>query len=886
MTRLKRLKNYILPSPIGEGLGVRLLLLTMLFSSCNLFIEDEYVDENGFKDVPVHEGNGYDEPVTMQQGEATVTYQYKKNVRVITPEQQKQWVVYAEKDATGAFIEVHFRDDTPADILPVPGEILVSTVTDFFPWGCNHLLQRRDHEDGKYIFQGTFCTLEDTFDDLKIDGQVTDVSEEEYYAYPVSEEKLDSLDQANGVNLDSIYNNYEYEGDVNAEARARAERRDLTMEVGGVKVTIESGKFGFKIPLTNIAVSKGPLSLCLDMNPEKNFYELTTELNFDDFDLSEGRLKAKMIMTTEQKLDFGITGSVSMPNSQRLHRWEPMKGKVVVIGPVVIVFFINIDLELQFTLDAAINVTKHNKTRTTYTMDFKTFSLDKDEEILTDEDWGFGDLTLSGNIKFIFKLQLCMGIYGKILSVRVIPTLTAEVNFALPQPTFTAGEIVWDISRHEGVTFRLYFSVTLGVFLDLSLKNLIGNNSKNMSAKEQRKKLKELEQEAKSKSEYFQDMSDELNNFDPNKKYYVNKNGKEKEEQVGDDEIGISHTFGPWQIIDPPIFYAWYPTTGSSTFTVKKQWNEVIKEMSFTAEYKIYTEGLLSKLGVDLVPALQILNGPEVVAYSYPKEGGQNAKVEENKVYQFPLLVIDDGTDVVYTIKPCFFYRTKLARQPAAVDKGIPYAPTSPAISITDLDPTNVRKGLVFYDDTWNLFEYDMNIIIAVKGGMNISEFGFNEANYIKGNVWYNKKDNGSQLADGRYLMKCTISYETKKTGKQLKLLFKPFYKPKGAGSHGLIYGQPWGIIISSDKWFQYYNVTTGEKGESKKFSPMMGGYDGAPDDNSQTIEVDPSTFREFIDTDDGRVKITIKSIEDEKGEVIWKRDEVPATNHIMLHNI
>ena len=873
MTRLKRLKNYILPSPIGEGLGVRLLLLTMLFSSCNLFIEDEYVDENGFKDVPVHEGDGYDEPVTMQQGDATVTYQYKKNVRVITPEQQKQWVVYAEKDATGAYIEVHFRDDTPADILPVPGEILVSTVTDFFPWGCNHLLQRRDHEDGKYIFQGTFCTLEDTFDELKIDGKMTDMSEEEYYVMPIPEEVLDSVDRAHGLDPDSLADAFEFEADSNAVAQARQNRRNLSFEIDGVKVNIESGKFGFRIPLSNLSVSDPPLSVCLDMDPKKNFYELSTELDFNDFDLGEGKLKAKMTMTTEQKLDFKLLGKVTMPKSQRLHRWQPIKGKAFVIGPVAIVFFINIDLELQFTLEAAIDVTKHNKTRTTYTLDFKTFSLDKDEEILTDEDWNFGKLELSGTIRFIFKFQLCMGIYGKILSVRLIPTLTAEVNFALPQPTFTAGEIVWDISRHEGVTFRLYFSVELGVFLDLSLKNLIGNNSKNMSAKEQRKKLKELEQEAKSKSEYFQDMTDELYDFDPNKKYYVNKNGKEKEEQEGDDEVGISHTFGPWQIIDPPIFYAWYPTTGSSTFTVKKQWNEVIKEMSFTAEYKIYTEGLLSKLGVDLVPALQILNGSEVMGYSYPKEGGENAKVEENKVYQFPLPSVDESEgDVTYTIKPCFFYRTKLARQPAAVDKGIPYAATSPAISITDLDPTNVRKGLVFYDDTWNLFEYDINIIIGLKGGVNVSEFGFEESNYIEGRVKYNPKKQDSQLADGRYLMKCTISYETKKTGKQLKCLFKPWYKPKASGaSNQYIYGTPWGIIISSDKWFQYYNVTTGEKGESKKFSPMIGGYDGAPDDNSQTMEVDPSTFGEFIDTDDGRVKITIKSIEDEHGRVVYR---------------
>ena len=326
MTRLKRLKNYILPSPIGEGLGVRLLLLTMLFSSCNLFIEDEYVDENGFKDVPVHEGDGYDEPVTMQQGEATVTYQYKKNVRVITPEQQKQWVVYAEKDATGAFIEVHFRDDTPADILPVPGEILVSTVTDFFPWGCNHLLQRRDHEDGKYIFQGTFCTLEDTFDELKIDGKMTDMSEEEYYVMPIPEEVLDSVDRAHGLDPDSLADAFEFEADSNAVAQARQNRRNLSFEIDGVKVNIESGKFGFRIPLSNLSASDPPLSVCLDMDPKMNYYELSTELDFNDFDLGEGeddydhRAEARL-----QNLREGHHAKIAAPTPMAAHQGQGLR---------------------------------------------------------------------------------------------------------------------------------------------------------------------------------------------------------------------------------------------------------------------------------------------------------------------------------------------------------------------------------------------------------------------------------------------------------------------------------------------------------------------------------------------------------------------------------
>ena len=79
-------------------LGIAVASVAM--ASCNLFIDEDTVNEMGFENVPVHTGEGYDEPVTVQDGEATITYQYKKNVRVLKPEDQK-WMVYTEKEPTG-----------------------------------------------------------------------------------------------------------------------------------------------------------------------------------------------------------------------------------------------------------------------------------------------------------------------------------------------------------------------------------------------------------------------------------------------------------------------------------------------------------------------------------------------------------------------------------------------------------------------------------------------------------------------------------------------------------------------------------------------------------------------------------------------------------------
>ena len=119
---------------------IRILPLLLLLSGCNLFIDDDEMDSP--QDVPVHRGEGYDAPITVEDGGCTVTYQYNSDVRLL-PLADQQYIVSTQSDPTGAFIEIHYRNDTPTRLLPVPGEILVSTVTDLFPWGCNHRVQYR-----------------------------------------------------------------------------------------------------------------------------------------------------------------------------------------------------------------------------------------------------------------------------------------------------------------------------------------------------------------------------------------------------------------------------------------------------------------------------------------------------------------------------------------------------------------------------------------------------------------------------------------------------------------------------------------------------------------------------------------------------------------------
>ncbi|MBR6997885.1 MAG: hypothetical protein IKI19_03670, partial [Prevotella sp.] len=138
--------------------------VVLLLASCNLFIdEDDVIDENGFANVPIHSGMGYDHPITINDAGCTITYQYNSNVRLLSYEEQQRYIVDTKQDQAGAFLEIHYRLDTPSDLLPVPGEILVSTEVGTFPMGINHRVESRYEDDGVIKCLCGFSKLEETF---------------------------------------------------------------------------------------------------------------------------------------------------------------------------------------------------------------------------------------------------------------------------------------------------------------------------------------------------------------------------------------------------------------------------------------------------------------------------------------------------------------------------------------------------------------------------------------------------------------------------------------------------------------------------------------------------------------------------------------------------
>ena len=409
--------------------------VVLLLASCNLFIDEEdVIDENGFANVPIHSGMGYDHPITINDAGCTITYQYNSNVRLLSYEEQQRYIVDTKQDQAGAFLEIHYRLDTPSDLLPVPGEILVSTVTERFPWGCNHLVQYRVNQDGVYKYIATFAHLDDTYKELNIDGKLTRTTEEEFY---VDAEPLDDEEEQ-------------------SEASARS-NIGTDFEMGKMEVHIGTDYFSYRLPFEYEKEKefKSGFNGKISIPAESNYYEIREELNFDQFSISNSNYKVQFKETFDESAYLEITGGYS--NKWRLHRWRPLKGKAVVVGPVVLVFFVNIDLWLSVDLEFSANFSKRKTVEYTYDIDLYNLTVDKHVEVIEDEGWKYSEFVGTLEVNMWVEVQLGIGIYGKILSVRIVPTVKATIEAETPKVfKDSRGCTVFDIT--ERAAPKLTFS--------------------------------------------------------------------------------------------------------------------------------------------------------------------------------------------------------------------------------------------------------------------------------------------------------------------------------------------------------------------------------------------------------------------------------------------
>ena len=789
------------------------VLIATLTTSCNLFIEDELEEEaselSDFKNVRHHSGEGYDKPVVTTEGGCDVEYQYNDNVLVVEESTQEKYITHVETDGVNVMLEVHFRADTPKELLPQPGEIFLSTVTDKFPMGANHLVEKRLFEDGVYKCLMSFATLKDTFKSLLIDGKLT--FEADSFSVPV-----------------------EYEEP--AMARTRADEGgvapiDVQMNFGGSDFTMSMGmSWSFT---GELAKKNKIIHFEASMDKENNFYKVKNEFNFDKFSLDN--MKADFIQTVEEKtrvtISGGLTKIIPIIKDKAI-----VKGKALTMGPVVLVLFLNLDLNLTFDITGSVVITKHKQYQNIYHLDFYEGKVTKEVKKLKDEDWKL-DAQINGTVTLELSITVGIGLYGKVLSVRIIPIITAEVGISLPFASYsTEGWTMYDISNSLGLTFTLKFKLKLGVFLDLSLKALLGSDDMQKKMRDTKDMLDKLKTSELTNNQVYQDLID-----------------SEADKLEDDKTMGAYVTFGPWDIFNPETF-PWYPKLKDKSFKIVKGWDKSNKQLIQTAQFELSRLGFWVAVGKQFTPALMIKKGSKYMTTIFPNEGGMDAKCKTGTTYTFDIPNDGNQSDVIYTAYPCYYERPVTYNQPNAFDKGLSFCNTSPAITIIEAYPTDmVHSTGTFLDLVSEQFyeheyEFKVDTKTSVLGISNIKKWEVRELNTDQTETY---RKSTANLVDGVYIMHWSFSLLTDKTSKQrIRLNFAPRFRTEA--NSAWVYGVSYYLTLYTNRTYEGYDSEqSGGNMGFGEFAPAV-----TPDDGD-----DPPCVRGRLD-----------AIE-HNGEIIWQRE-------------
>ncbi|MBQ8467846.1 MAG: hypothetical protein IJ546_09170 [Prevotella sp.] len=836
-------------------LGIALASLSM--ASCNLFIDDDTVNEMGFENVPVHTGEGYDEPVTVQDGEATITYQYKKNVRVLKPEDQK-WIVYTEKEPTGTCYWIDYRSDTPKDLLPVKGEILVSTVTDKFEWGLNHLVLGSVTKDGVIRYAVGVANIADTFEELQMDGRVTTIDEEEYYTY--NSDVDDSV-----VDLDE--NGYPVAGseDSPSENIQGTRADDEEKEIGKVKF-LDDG-FDLNFSINHSVTVKLPHDISLSVSTNGSTMRVKSLFDVSGFDLSAGKYTIKIDQTVEE--DFHVNFKGGWSGSKRIKRFKPIKGKSFTIGPVNLVLFVNIDIIVEGELSASFNLSKSQTQVRTYIVNLKemTIEIEEDKEHTKDGSVKLDNVIIEGSIGLFAKIHLGLGLFTKFTSLKLIPKIGVQFSFKAPTYWNSDSETIYDIGEETGISISFPLSGQLGFFAGVEYDSFldVGGDMFDQYMSVANGLLYIGQKYVGGKAvDWFNSLIDsDGSDYDPSQltnEETVKDN--DTEEGESSNELAFASNFGPYNPI-PGFHVAWFPTMEKNSFKIIKSWDEENEQLNFKGEFQCAGIGVLATLGTQYVPALQIWNGSEMIDVVWPDEGGKLAKLEAEKTYHFTIKNSDE--DVVYYARPCYYARPLGMKQnPDALDKSLPFCAYTPMISITDMKPT--YAGPVAYDTEGRyIYSFNFDLYTSVKGISNVGSFGLEDVlNAGKYNHTYKAGSSDKQLRDGTYVLKYMVKIHSKAESRQLKMNLRPWLTiPEG----GVRYGSDYGFIISTECWYRTWNAQTNEKGKKKDFKNAQASRQSDWFDDGDT-DVDDGTTT----TDGEQMEVILQSIETPQGEVIWER--------------
>lgn len=685
--------------------AILLLVSMLLLGGCTLF-EDE------FYTVPKHTGKGYDKPVTETDNGVTMTYQFNSNVRLMDATEQSR-IASVEADETNLLMQVDYRPDVAESDVPKKGEILLSKVSPLFPYGASHHVRSVKRVDGHYRLLLEYAKLEDTFKELDMDGQLmyNEEGEEEYYVAA----KQDI-----------------------PQTRAQEEVED--------GFSFGDGKITFTIPFAySNSYNYGPSTFSIAMTADKSYVRNTFEFNFDGFSISDDNYKMKIIHTEKQSLTIDITGGFQKSGS--IKKWRPVKNKTVTAGYVVLIFFVNIDIQYEFSITGTFSLVYKKTTVTTHHVNLVEPKDYRKEVKVTEDDFNLG-VAVTGKAILRPLVSIGMGIYTKTLTVRIEPFVEFGIQGTLQTMAKDQNQAEVYIENSPFIELIARIGIQVRFVADFSFEAILGDAFD--TAKDMAELLGLVDEE-----EFYKE---------------VNANADLMAENQDDNEYAI--TIGPFTYNLKDLIKSksmkWtfpiYPKIDDNSFKIIASWDQDKKNLIFNAEYKLADNGLLSMTNF-FQPVLQIRKGNQVVknyTNSMPITSSMNNK------YKFTFSLTDLEPGVSYTAVPCYRYNCYVG-DPTIFDRGISFSTATPTISIVSCSVLERS-----YDEENDMGTVKIQTVTNLKGADNISSWGFIDMNLARtlpesrqSEAYYYSKN----IFDGNHKHEWTL----KSTRYQEKLCLMPF---------------------------------------------------------------------------------------------------------------
>lgn len=714
-----------------------LFTLLLLLSSCNLFIEEEEIaDGYGYTNLPEYSGEGYDEPVTTTQGDCEVTYQLKKTVRQLG-EENTRYITSVKQDNSGLLLEIHYSAQTPSDQLPQRGQVLVCTDTETFPMGCMHRVQTAEQRDGEYCYLASLADLQETFDELDITGQMVTAEDETVYIEPEPAEDSD-------------------EPATSRSNRAIALGSTLGFDLvdGGFRYTYTFDNKPFA-KFSTPELERADIDIYFN---EGSVHKVTHTFNFDDFSFS--RRSFKITYEKEEEYDLSLHIGTEFNGNKNLAKFQLVKGKAFIIGPVVLVLFANLDLDFEASVKFSGDIMRHSITRSTYNIDLlHPLDVQKTEKVITDTGW-YSKAMLSGQMGLRATLELCIGLYGKILSLRLCPSVYFGLEASIAKPIDREGGIpVYDVSMKPGVTPKCEFQMEMGVYFELSFLDFFKELFEKITSSNIDTALDRLADEANENSDWYKEHSAKDQWTDKDLERFRRKDG---------DNSSITHTFGPWNIVKFPTT-PWYPSIVDNSFRIDNYYDELTHQMNFDASFTIEDIGVFGRFQ-NYSPALMIMRNGKQVDFILPDGEDRNATIEKGKTYYFTLP--EYGDDVTRVARPCYYKTSDATHECEALEKGLPFCATTPSLSIVEVRPerAEIKEGN-FVVSIWNeeteeydyytypyQYNYFFDVVVSVRGAEYMRSWGLFDLLYYQEFNYGTGMNKDIDNPDGTYTFHCIIS--------------------------------------------------------------------------------------------------------------------------------